>query len=72
MGKITKGNMVILAVLLVLCNMESRAADKQETDAQQKVANPYDKAAVSIDASVIEVNLHSAEQLVMTPRGPKG
>ena len=72
MGKITKGNMVILAVLLVLCNMESRAADKQEADAQQKVANPYDRAAVSIDASVVEVNLHSAESLVMTPRGPKG
>jgi type II secretory pathway component GspD/PulD (secretin) len=72
MSKITKGNLVILAVLLALCNLESRAADKQEADAQQKVANPYDKAAVTIDASVIEVNLHSAEQLVMTPRGSKG
>jgi hypothetical protein len=72
MSKITKGNLVILAVLLALCNLESRAADKQEADAQQKVENPYDRAAVTIDASVIEVNLHSAEQLVMTPRGSKG
>lgn len=72
MSKITKGNMVILAVLLALCNLESHAADKQEADAQKKVENPYDKAAVTIDASVIEVNLHSAEQLVMTPRGSKG
>jgi anti-sigma28 factor (negative regulator of flagellin synthesis) len=72
MSKITKGNLVILAVLLALCNLESRAADKQEADAQQKVENPYEKAAVTIDASVIEVNLHSAEQLVMAPRGSKG
>ena len=40
MSKITKGNMIILAVLLVLCNMESRAADKQEADAQTKSRKP--------------------------------
>ena len=72
MSKITKGNLVILAVLLALCNLESRAADKQEADVQKKVENPYEKATLTIDASVIEVNLHSAEQLVMTPRGSKG
>jgi type II secretory pathway component GspD/PulD (secretin) len=71
MSKIIKGNLVILAVLLALCNLESRAADKQEADAQTKVANPYDKAAVTIDASIVEVNLINASQLGLTPRGQK-
>lgn len=63
MSKIVKVSLVILAVLPVLCNLESRAADKQEADTQKKVENPYERAAVTIDASVIEVNLINAAQL---------
>ena len=72
MGKITKGNLVILAVLLVRATLNPAPLINRRQTGQQKVANPYDKAAVSIDASIVEVNLHSAEPLVMTPRGPKG
>jgi type II secretory pathway component GspD/PulD (secretin) len=71
MSKIVKVSLVILAVLPVLCNSGVFAADKQEADAQKKVENPYDRAAVTIDASVVEVNLINASQLGLTPRGQK-
>jgi type II secretory pathway component GspD/PulD (secretin) len=72
MSKIPKASLVILAVLPVLCSLDLRAADKQEADAQKKVENPYDIAAVMIDASVIEVNLINAAQLGLMPRSQKG
>lgn len=62
MSKITKVNLVILAVLLVLCNLESRAADKQEADAQQKVENPYKGARVLVEALLVEVKLDALDK----------
>ncbi|MGD1042685.1 MAG: hypothetical protein ABR913_06425 [Sedimentisphaerales bacterium] len=62
MSKITKGNLVILAVLLTLCNLESRAADKQEADAQQKIENPYKGARVLVEALLVEVKLDALEK----------
>ena len=54
--------MVILAVLLVLCNTESRAADKQEADAQQKVENSYKGARVLVEVLLVEVKLDALDK----------
>jgi len=62
MSKITKGNLVILAVLLAVCNLESRAADKQEADAQQKVENSYKGARVLVEALLVEVKLDALDK----------
>ncbi|MGA2171570.1 MAG: hypothetical protein ABSG82_00975 [Sedimentisphaerales bacterium] len=67
MSKIMKGNMVILSVLLVLCNLESRAADKQEADAQTKVENPYNGARVLVEALIIEVKPEAIEKAGVGP-----
>jgi hypothetical protein len=67
MSKITKGNLVILAVLLALFNLESRADDKQEAEAQTKVENPYDGARVLVEALLVEVNLDALEKAGMGP-----
>jgi predicted ribonuclease toxin of YeeF-YezG toxin-antitoxin module len=67
MSKITKGNLVILAVLLALCNMESRAADKQEADAQTKVENPYNGARVLVEVLIVEVKPEALEKAGVGP-----
>jgi len=69
MSKITKGNLVILAVLLTLCNLESRAADKQDADAQQKVENPYKGARVLVEALIVEVKPEAIEKAGVGPLG---
>jgi hypothetical protein len=67
MSKITKGNLIILAVLLALCNLESRAADKQEADAQPKVENPYHGARVLVEALIVEVKPEAIEKAGVGP-----
>ena len=67
MSKITKGNLVILAVLLTLCNLESRAADKQEADAQTKIENPYHGARVLVEALIVEVKPEAIEKAGVGP-----
>ena len=69
MSKITKGNVVILAVLLILCNLESRAADKQEADAQTKIENPFNGARVLVEALVVEVKPEAIEKAGVGPLG---
>ncbi len=69
MSKITKGNIIILAVLLVLCNLESRAADKQEADAQMKLENPYYGARVLVEALIVEVKPEAIEKAGVGPLG---
>ena len=67
MSKITKGNLIILAVLLALCNLESRAADKQEADAQTKIENPYHGARVLVEALIVEVKPEAIEKAGVGP-----
>jgi hypothetical protein len=67
MSKITKGNLIVLAVLLTLCNLEARAADKQEADAQQKVENPYHGARVLVEALIVEVKPEAIEKAGVGP-----
>jgi hypothetical protein len=62
MSKIVKVSIIALAVLPVLCNLESRAADKQEADAQQKVENPYKGARVLVEALLVEVKLDALDK----------
>jgi hypothetical protein len=69
MSKITKGNLVILVVLLALCNLESRAADKQEADAQPKTENPYNGARVLVEALIVEVKPEALEKAGVGPLG---
>jgi hypothetical protein len=58
---ITKGNLVILAILLSVCNLAA-GADQQEADTQQKVENPYKYARVLVEALLIEVKLDAMEK----------
>jgi hypothetical protein len=62
MSKIVKASLVILAVLPVLCNCGTFAADKQEADAQTKVENPYSGARVLVEALIVEVKSESLEK----------
>jgi len=61
MREITKGNLVILAVLLSVCNLAA-GADQQEADTQQKVENPYKYARVLVEALLVEVKLDAMEK----------
>jgi predicted ribonuclease toxin of YeeF-YezG toxin-antitoxin module len=67
MSKITKGNLIILTVLLALCNLESRAADKQEADAQTKIENPYHGVRVLVEALIVEVKPEAIEKAGVGP-----
>ena len=67
MRKIIKASLIILAVLPVLCNLESRAADKQEADTQPKVENPYHGARVLVEALIVEVRPEAIEKAGVGP-----
>ncbi len=67
MSKIVKVGVIFLAVLPVLCNLESRAADKQEADAQTKVENPYHGARVLVEALIVEVKPEALEKAGVGP-----
>ena len=69
MSKIVKASLVILAVLPVLCNCETIAADKQEADAQTKVENPYHGARVLVEALIVEVKPEAIEKAGVGPLG---
>jgi hypothetical protein len=62
MSKIVKVCVVILAVLPVLCNCGTLAADKQEADAQPKIENPYHGARVLVEALIVEVKPEAIEK----------
>jgi hypothetical protein len=62
MSKIVKASLVILAILPVLCNCGTLAADKQEADAQPKVENPYLGARVLVEALLVEAKLDALDK----------
>jgi hypothetical protein len=62
MSKIVKVSLIILAVLPVLCNCETIAADKQEADAQTKIENPYHGVRVLVEALIVEVKPEAIEK----------
>jgi predicted ribonuclease toxin of YeeF-YezG toxin-antitoxin module len=67
MSKIVKVSLIILAVLPVLCNCETIAADKQEADAQTKIENPYHGARVLVEALIVEVKPEAIEKAGVGP-----
>jgi len=67
MNKIVKVSLIILAVLPVLCNCETIAADKQEADAQTKVENPFNGARVLVEALIVEVKPEAIEKAGVGP-----
>ncbi len=67
MSKIVKVSLVILAVLPVLCNCETLAADKQEADAQPKIENPYFGARVLVETLIVEVKPEALEKAGVGP-----
>jgi hypothetical protein len=67
MSKIAKVSLLILAVLPVLCNCGTLAADKQEADAQPKIENPYHGARVLVEALIVEVKPEALEKAGMGP-----
>jgi hypothetical protein len=70
MSKVTRNNLVVVVVLLAFCAFVGGAT--QQDVSQEKTTNPYQNATVTIDASVVEVNLIGAAQLGLTPRSQKG
>jgi hypothetical protein len=69
MSKIAKASFILLAVLPVLCNCGTFAADKQEVDAQPKIDNPYAGARVLVEALIIEVKPEVLEKAGVGPLG---
>ncbi len=67
MSKIVKVSLVVLAVLPVLCNCGTLAADKQEADAQPKIENPYHGARVLVEALIVEVKPEAIEKAGVGP-----